>query len=114
MYVTFVFQIAMAYINSPLFLEKGKALSSYDINRLISKRTVSRRDAMQDSGNTTPMCTAVIECDPGSGHVSGSRWFVSGMLPTEIKIKDIRWMKIFEPEVKKMVRLGIKIKQTQN
>ena len=90
---TFVFQIVMAYINSPLFLEKGKALSSYDINWLISKRTVSRRDVIQDSGNTTPMCTAVIECDPGSGHVSGSRWFVSGMLPTEIKIKSSRLYK---------------------
>ena len=90
---TFVFQIVMAYINSPLFLEKGKALSSHDINRLISKRTVSRRDVIQDSGNTTPMCTAVIECDPGSGHVSGSRWFVSGMLPTEIKIKSSRLYK---------------------
>ena len=74
-------------------------MSEEDMRGLSSNSRISRQQMMGDSTNDNAVCSAVLEVDGLTGTIKGSRWSLTGSLPSAFRIKANRLFKEFgDPE----------------
>lgn len=89
----------MAYVKHALLKAQGKAMSEEDMRGLSSTSRISRQQMVGDSTNDNAVCSAVLEVDGLTGTIKGSRWSLTGSLPSAFRIKANRLFKEFgDPE----------------
>ena len=89
----------MAYVKHALLKAQGKAMSEEDMRGLSSTARISRQQMVGDSTNDNAVCSAVLEVDGLTGTIKGSRWSLTGSLPSAFRIKANRLFKEFgDPE----------------
>ena len=85
----------MAYVKHALLKAQGIAMSEEDMRGLSSTSRISRRQMVGDSIENNAVCSAVLEVDGLTGTIKGSRWSLTGSLPSAFRIKASRLFKEF-------------------